>query len=282
MKLLRRRLSPLATYAVLSYAFSWILWVPVVLMFPDLPAPPWWALVLVFLGVYGPSAAAVATATIHGGRSELHELFARLLRWRVGWWWYALVLLGPPAFVWIGAGIHRVLGGSVGVSGITWPLSAALILATFIPFGPVGEELGWRGYALPRLDRILSPLISSVLLGLIWAAWHAPMFWFPPIGLPTRSIGTVGMWAANVVSFSILLSYAARRTNYSVPIAILLHATLNAGPAMGLAPLLAPSPHGEEIRSWAGLVRWVVVIAAAVALARERRSPRSVATSAAG
>lgn len=135
-----KRLPPLTTYVALSYGFSWILWVPVVLIFADLSAPPWWALLLVFVGVYGPSAAAVGAAAIHGGRSEVHELFVKLFRWRVRWWWYALVLLVPPAFVWIGAGIHAVRGGSVGTSGMTWPLSAALVLATFVPFGPLGEE----------------------------------------------------------------------------------------------------------------------------------------------
>jgi membrane protease YdiL (CAAX protease family) len=267
----RQRLSPLTTYLVFAYAASWVLWAPVVLMFPDIVAPPWWVLVLGFAGAYGPSVSAVATAAIHGGRSELRALFAKLLRWRVGWSWYVLALLGPPAFVWIGAAVHAMLGGTVGTSGMEWPLRATLVLATFIPFGPLGEELGWRGYALPRLERQLSPLVSSVTLGIIWAAWHIPMFWFPPVGLPPRSFSAVGVWTANVLSFSILLSYAARHTRYSIPIAVLLHATLNAGGHIGFAPLVAPSLDVEGIRSWAELVRWLVVLAVAVMLARERQ-----------
>jgi hypothetical protein len=280
VKYLRQHNSPLATYLVLAFLFSWVLWTPAVLAVPDVADPPLWALLLAFLGAYGPSIAAIATAAIHGGRAELRALFTKLQRWRVGWPWYVLALLGPPAFVWIGAGIHMVLGGTVAVSGIKWPLAGALILVSFIPFGPLGEELGWRGYALPRLDTHLSPLASGVTLGIIWAAWHVPMFWFPPVGLPTRSVRTVGIWAANVISFSILLSYAARRTNYSVLIAILLHATLNAGPAMGFAALVAPAADAEEIGSWARLIRWLVVLAAAVVLARERRDSGAVVASA--
>lgn len=271
MNLVRKHLSPVSTFVVLAYVISWVLWVPVVVIFPDVADPPWWAIAVAFVGIFGPSIAAVITAAIRGGRSEVHALVAKLCRWRVGWFWYALVLITPPAFVWGGVAVFVALGGSVSIASMTWPLSAALILATFVPFGPLGEELGWRGYALPRLDKGLSPLTSSVLLGVIWAAWHAPMFWFPPIGLPSRSISSVGMWAANVVGFSILLSFVARRTRYSVPIAILLHATLNAGPAMGLSSFTIPASSGEEIRSWAGLVRWFVVLAAAVALGRERR-----------
>ena len=272
VKRLRYRDSRLATYMALAYVFSWLLWGTVVLLFPDVRKPPSWALLLAMVGVYGPSIAAVATAAIHGGRPELRSLLARLWRWRVAWWWYVLVLFGPPSFVWLGAGIHKLLGGVVGVSGIGSVLGAAVILATFIPFGPLGEELGWRGYALPRLEGHFSPLASSVMLGLIWAAWHLPMFWFTPVGLPTRSLSTVGTWAANVLSFSILLSYAARRTNYSVPIAVLLHATLNAGAAMGFAVLVASSWDAEGIRSWAQVVLWLIVLSTGIALARERNS----------
>lgn len=271
MRLLPWRASPVGTFMVLAFGLSWALWMPVVLLFPDVSAPPWWALVLVFVGIFGPSAAALATAAIHGGRLELRSLVAKLLRWRVGWRWYALVLLGPPAFVWIGAAIYALLGGDARMAGMGWMLSAPVILASFVPFGPLGEELGWRGYALPRLDARLSPLVSSVVLGIAWAAWHLPMFWFPPVGLPARSLGTAGMWAVNVVSFSILLSFVARRTRYSVPIAILLHATLNAGGAMGFAALVAAPTDADQIGSWAGFVRWLVVLAAGLALARERR-----------
>lgn len=280
VKYLPQHNSPLTTYLVLAFLFSWILWTPVVLAVPDVVDPPLWALLLAFVGIYGPAFAAIATAAIHGGRAELRALFTKLQRWRVGWPWYVLVLLGPPACVWIGAWTHVVLGGTAAVSGIRWPLAAALILVTFIPFGPLGEELGWRGQALPRLEVHLSPLASSVTLGIIWAAWHVPMFWFPPVGLPTRNLRTVGMWAANVISFSILLSYAARRTNYSVLIAILLHATLNAGTAMGFAAIVAPAADAEEIGSWARLIRWLVVLAAAAVLAREQRDSGAVVASA--
>lgn len=276
MGLLLRRASPLGTFMALAFGVSWVVWIPVVLLFPDVSTPPWWALALAFVGIFGPSAAAVATAAIHGGRAELRALVAKLLRWRVGWRWYALVLLVPPAFVWIGAVIYALLGGVADLARVGWIAGAVVILASFVPFGALGEEPGWRGYALPRLDARLSPLVSSVVLGIIWAAWHLPMFWFPPVGLPARSIGTVAMWAANVVSFSILLSFVARRTAYSVPIAILLHATLNAGGAMGFAALVTSPADAEQIGSWAGFVRWLVVLAAAFALARERRGTAEV------
>jgi hypothetical protein len=77
------------------------------------------------------------------------------------------------------------------------------------------------------------------------------------------------MWAANLMGFSVLLSYAARRTSFSVPIAILLHATLNAGPAMGMTLVMAPPADLRAVENKAQMVRWVVVLICAVMLARE-------------
>jgi hypothetical protein len=112
-----------------------------------------------------------------------------------------------------------------------------------------------------------------MILGIVWAGWHLPMFWFSPIGLPSRNLGAIGMWTANLMGFSVLLSYAARRTSFSVPIAILLHATLNAGPAMGMAFVTAPPADLHAVENKAQMVRWAVVLIGAVTLAREGAHP---------
>lgn len=137
---------------------------------------------LALFGAYGPSIAAVASATLDDGRNGLRKLLANLFRWRVGWRWYLFVLFLPPSFLWIGAVISVLRGDSIGFIRIGGALPSALTLATFIPVGPPGEELGWRGYALSRFDAVFNPLLSSLVLGMIWAAWHIPMFWFPPVG----------------------------------------------------------------------------------------------------
>jgi hypothetical protein len=82
-----------------------------------------------------------------------------------------------------------------------------------------------------------------------------------------------GMWAANLMGFSVLLSYAARSTSFSVPIAILLHATLNAGPAMGMVLVMAPPADLHAVANKAQMVRWAVILIGAVTLAREGASP---------
>jgi membrane protease YdiL (CAAX protease family) len=275
MGFVRERIPPLCLFVALAYAFSWLLWSPVVVSFPDVANPPSWVMVLAFVGAYGPSVAAIAAAGIYGGRPEVASLLSRLRRWRVGWKWYAVILFAPPAFVWIGAGIFVALGGTINGLRDDWPLRAAVIVASYLPIGPLGEELGWRGYALPRLETRWAPLTSSIILGFIWVGWHVPLFWLPGAGLPygsTRSLETVATWGANVLSFSILLSFAVRQTRYSVVVAILLHAMLNAAADVGLAALIVSPQDAVQIQSWARVFRWAVVAAAAVALARDRRA----------
>src|SRR5262249_28483888 len=96
----QERRSDLTTFLILVYVISWSLWVPVVWLFPDTFAPPWWALVLAAVGVYGPSLAAMITALARGKVPGLAALF-RSAKGRARWPWYLLVLFGPPAFVWI-------------------------------------------------------------------------------------------------------------------------------------------------------------------------------------
>src|SRR5262249_14000550 len=131
-------------YFIGAFAISWILWVPVVVLFPDNAALPWWAILLAIAGCYGPSLAAIGTVLLLGGGSELRAFLARRWKAPVHWWWYVIVLFGPPAFVWSSAIVHVLMGGHARLAGAQGVGRAALILATFIPFGPLGEELGWR------------------------------------------------------------------------------------------------------------------------------------------
>lgn len=265
----------LATYVVLAFLCSWGVWIPVAFLFPDVRSLPGWALGLAFVGIYGPSIAALATAWRQGGRPELGRLLRTSFIRLIGWPWFAVVLFGPPALVWTGAVVETVLGNQLHIRGVASLARAAVILLSFIPFGPLGEELGWRGFMLPRLN--LAPLSSSLVLGTVWAAWHAPAFWIAPVGLPARSIGSVAAWTSNILSFSVLLSYVARRTRYNVPIAMLFHATLNAGSAMGLAVLAAPQSVLHRVDRFALFLRWLATLAAGVALIQERKRIQSQA-----
>jgi hypothetical protein len=161
--------STLVVFVVLAYAISWIVWAPVILLFRDATAPPSWSLLLAFVGGYGPSIAAIIASLAYGECDGLVSLF-RTAAGHASWRWYLLVTLGPPAFVWCAAGMQALGGGQISMAGAQAPVKMMVILGTFIPFGPLGEELGWRGYVLPRLEKAFPPLLSSMILGIIWAA----------------------------------------------------------------------------------------------------------------
>jgi len=102
---------------------------------------------------------------------------------------------------------------------------------TALPFGPLGEEFGWRGYALPRMLAERGALTSAVIIGLIWTMWHVPLFWAP---LGTTISGSrvtwraVGLYVVEIVSASIILTWLYVGTGGSLWIAVAFHAALNA------------------------------------------------------
>jgi membrane protease YdiL (CAAX protease family) len=127
---------------------------------------------LYYFAVAAPTISATLLVLVLGGSSGLVDLYKRLIRWRFGIRWYALVLIGLPVLGWI---VTRVTGFSPLKDASTPALLLPLLLNLLVA-GPLGEELGWRGYALPRLLKRFSPFKASFVLGLLWGVWHLPAF----------------------------------------------------------------------------------------------------------
>jgi membrane protease YdiL (CAAX protease family) len=169
---------------------------------------------LVGLGAFGPLVAAVLAGRLEG-KSRLLE---RLRIWRVGLGWYA-VALGVFGVVYVaGAAVWNGLAGSGGTA-IPWfyPPREPQRIAAMIVF-PVGEEPGWRGFALPRLQEGRSPLRASLLLGAAWGLWHIPMFLIAGLTPLMFLISFVNLLAGSVV-----FSWIFNRTKGSLLLAILAH-----------------------------------------------------------
>lgn len=224
----------LALYVFCTFLWSWSFWIPAVLTWRAGPASPEHLealLPFVLLGAYGPTIAAIALTAYTDGRSGLRQLLGRYLIWRVPFVWYLYALLAPPAFLMAAIGWHMSQGGSVGPLDLS---GAALVVPTLLaalPFGPLAEELGWRGYALPRCQAIANPLVSSLAIGAVWTLWHAPLFWAPAgtsiSGEPVTA-GAVLTFLAFVTGLSFLFTWLADHTRGSVLLAVLLHLSVNA------------------------------------------------------
>jgi len=170
------------------------------------------------------SVAGVLATYVEGGRFGLRDLARRCVLYRVSvvWWIYALFLpLGGHviATVFYCAAHHRLVPiRPMNLFHQWWML---YVWAFGLLQGPLGEELGWRGYLLPRLLRQHSPLSASVVLGIIWAAWHFEIFF--------HSVSADALFFASAVALSILMTVLFLHTRGSVLLAIIMHGSVIPG-----------------------------------------------------
>jgi membrane protease YdiL (CAAX protease family) len=184
-----------------------------------------------FVG-YGFVTAALIMTGVINGKAGIAALLRRILMWRVGLPWYGVVLFGAAAIDLVAIGIHVLLGGTmpdfakpfarqlVGPSLNLW--IAALIFMVYQVLAN-GEEFGWRGYALPRLQARYGALVASLIIGVIWAVWHVPKF------LTAGDAHDYSFWffALQIIAEAILFTWVFNNTHGSLLMALLFHAALN-------------------------------------------------------
>jgi membrane protease YdiL (CAAX protease family) len=266
MSLVRRH--PLISFFVLTYALAWILWLPLVVLQDTIPAAP--GLVLVLLGSAAPSLLGIVLTAIVLGRGALRKLLGRLLIWRVDPRWYLVVVLGPAALVGGIVAFNALLGGPA--ISINVPLLAAVITLAFhiFPGSAMGEEIGWRGYALPRLQARRSALSASLIIGPIWAFYHLPLFF---TGQAFRSPSILVPFVISGIALSVILTWVYNSTGGSLLMLVLLHATANLPLTLLLEPLgsraMVPFLLYVALMVVAAIV--VVIVAGPAHLSRKRR-----------
>jgi membrane protease YdiL (CAAX protease family) len=221
-------------FFVLAYAFSWL---AELVLFGILGQS---AALTVPVITFGPMVAALVMTAALQGRQGLARLSTRMRAWRVGSRWYGAALLLIPLFYIVGT---LVLPGapasyapeSLVVLVVTWFI--VLTLGGVIG-GPLGEEPGWRGFALPRLQAQLGPLGGTLLLGLVWAGWHFPQFLMPEWADQNGglSAATVATFVVTVLSIAVILTWIFNHTGGSVLLAMVAHSSVNTSQAV-LNPL---------------------------------------------
>ena len=158
---------PLITFFVLAYAVAWA-FVP-----------------FGSFGAFGPAVAALVVVPLTRGWAGLRELGSRLVRWRLRWFWYLAALGLPLAIHLVAAGLTATAAQvpSVTATSVSAALVAFLVRLVNPTDGPLGEEPGWRGFALPGLQSRYSPLLATTILALLVAGWHLPLFFLEEGGL---------------------------------------------------------------------------------------------------
>jgi membrane protease YdiL (CAAX protease family) len=220
---------PLVAYFVIAFVGAWLLWLPLVLarngfgFLPfDLPSYPF-----VILGTFtGPTLAAFIMTALTEGKAGLHHLLSRYVQWRVGIQWYLLAIFALPVLFILATSLTP---DAPSIASLHTPADVLSIILTFLVgvlllifIGPLGEEPGWRGFALPRLQKGRGPVVGSLLLGLLWGAWHVPL-WFVA-GSGHSGLLNFMTFVGGTMLGSIFITWVFNHTKGSLLVMILLHA----------------------------------------------------------
>lgn len=192
---------------------------------------PGWIVPFVLVGAYGPSISAIVVTALSTGGAGVRSLLSKLLIWKAPTKVQILVCFGHPIFLAAAMLTYSAGFGSLGTPDWSRLQLIPSVLLMGIIFGPLAEELGWRGYALPLLQKKYSSLASSMIIGIAWCFWHTPLFWAPAgtlISGQEVTIIAVGKYLAFTCGFSILFTWIANKSNGSVLLPIVFHTMINA------------------------------------------------------
>jgi len=254
--LLRRY--PLLSYFLIAYAFTSAYDLLVLARFPDAPSFP---------RDFGPSLAALVLTAATAGTPGLKRLLRRLALWRVPVGWYLFVLLGIPAIYVLGLLlVPGTLASFTPPSSVGWLLFPGVLgfVGTLVIGGPLFEEPGWRGFALPRMQTRWGPLAGTLLLGVLWATWHFTEYLTSPDFAATNGGGltprAAGVLVLSAISFSVIMTWVFNHTRGSVLLAILVHTAINWSQLVtsGLFPAAGTNEEGPLVTF--GLTALVLVL----------------------
>ena len=259
---------PLSTYLLLTFDSAWLVWSPLLLaeyLHLTLPVP---SLVFITLGTFAPSITALFLTWRYAGGTELRRLLGRAVIWRVSPVWYLIAIAGPALIMLLAMGVHVLLGGTIPdyvPFGVRWLIVVVNFILILLIGGPLGEEFGWRGLALPSLEARFSPLWASLILGVIWAVWHLPLFF---ISGSAQSSLPFGLYALLTIPLTILITWVYHGSGNSLLLVMLFHAAVNtwSGPLM-----ISPEAAGSTRPLVLGVIlTWLTALLVVVGRRRAR------------
>lgn len=225
--------APLIRFFCLAYALSWIFWLPSIFLSQS-PAMPF----LYLIGGFGPSTAGFILLARTMDKAGQKDAMLRLSRFQnISGGWYAFIFLVFPAAAGLAILSYRLVYGSPpdlpGLQGFSCR-PAELLVLVFVAIqsllvGPLAEEIGWRGFALDRLQTRWNPLAAGLILGVVWSLWHLPLFFIPGSMYFEWGFGTGLFWLflLRMTALSILMTGVYNHTGRSILSAILMHFAFN-------------------------------------------------------
>jgi membrane protease YdiL (CAAX protease family) len=223
---------PVASFFVLAYAISWLAWLPAMLGYQGGLGQ-----VIMMIAQFGPALAALVFTWYMG--ASIRGWASSIVRWRVNIRWYVVAVGLPVVLICVQGAVFGLLG---------YPLDIASVPGRLVNFLPsvvilaliagLGEEPGWRGFALPRLEDRYAPVLATAVLGFVWAAWHLPLVFVDPrfshgftSAAPQVLLALLTM--LTIFLYAFFYTWVYNRTQ-SVLLCMLLHGSFNA--AIGLLP----------------------------------------------
>ena len=243
----------LVLYFVAAYGLTWLFHGSILALGLPFTMELGPAMALYLLGILGPLASALFVSSRYGGREAAGELLRSGLRWRFGVVWYLWALFLFPGMYFV-----SIVLLNRGVPHPSEWLSFPVLLIVGQVWVVIGEEFGWRGFALPRLQARFGSLGASLLLGFLWSTWHLPMFFTPGSPQYTETFWMSYLPYVGAITFvTVVTTMLYNQTRGSVLVCMLLHASLNAAAFSIQVPSgIAPYILGLE----------VLVLVAAIAL----------------
>ena len=212
---------PLVAFAVLAAGISWLLW-----WAADAGGAP--ALFMDWLGGFGPAVAAILLTALLEGREALRLLLMRVFAWRFHPLLYLAAMTLPIIGTLLLIALYALIKGEPDTLDMVGPwlanlvrVSPALLISLLLGWIVVtGEEIGWRGYLLPRLRAQHSDLAASLIVGLVWGLWHLPELWPLKAG---RDPLTLPLFLADIVIISVLYTWLYANSGGSILLVSLFH-----------------------------------------------------------
>lgn len=239
---------PIISFAGLTFLISWGIWIPIVLL---QVSTGWYR-----VGTFGPTLAALVLIALRDGRKGYGELYRRLTRWKVPAGWYVFSIFSAVPVVLVSIWLHIALGGARPQFNDINQIYLVIPAFFYVLFTSVlGEEIGWRGWALPRLLEKQPPLASSLILAGIWGIWHLPLFMMK--GNFHADI-PVSAFLLQIIPFTIAYTAMHLNTEGSLILPHLFHAVSNT--TLGVLPVLPMDTGGSTRPMWIALLLWCLIV----------------------